>query len=277
MDRSGWQEAFLKIASEVIDQVAEFIPNLLSAALLLLAGLVAALLARAVAGRILELVLGKLRRVPLIGKSLAGTPLRASIVWLAETVTFWTTMLFFGAAAVESLELEAATNLVGRVAFYLPRILVGLLILFAAIVAGDAAGRAISRASARAGVAQGPLLARLGQFAVILLGAVLGADQLGIESTLLTVVVTSVFALTLGTAGIAFGLGSRSAVSNLIASHYLTKLYEVGQRIRIGDVEGRILEFNQTGVLLETPNGRALVPAQRFSEEPSLLITEGDL
>jgi small-conductance mechanosensitive channel len=80
---------------------------------------------------------------------------------------------------------------------------------------------------------------------------------------------------TFGAMALAFGLGSGPTVSNIIASYYLHKTYRVGQAIRIGDVRGTILEISPTSVALETAEGRVTVPAKRFTEEISVLLTGG--
>ncbi|MDX1409588.1 MAG: hypothetical protein R3330_15680, partial [Saprospiraceae bacterium] len=68
---------------------------------------------------------------------------------------------------------------------------------------------------------------------------------------------------------------ARVSVSNIIASHYVIKTYQVGQTVRIGDLEGRIVGISLTAVEIETPEGICLVPAHRFSEETSVLLKEG--
>jgi len=63
-------------------------------------------------------------------------------------------------------------------------------------------------------------------------------------------------------------------VSNLLASHYLLQNYRVGQRIRIGAVEGRILEISNVAMLLDTAEGRVLLPASEFHQRPSVLLRD---
>jgi len=75
-----------------------------------------------------------------------------------------------------------------------------------------------------------------------------------------------------GGAALAFGIGSKETVSNILASYYLQKTYRVGQEVRIAGLEGRILEITSTAVSLDAPVGRVLVPARKFSEEASVLL-----
>jgi len=78
----------------------------------------------------------------------------------------------------------------------------------------------------------------------------------------------------LGGLALAMSLGARSYVANLIGTRYLRESYRVGQRIRIGEHDGVILDFAPTGVVLETAAGRTLLPGQLFQNLPSLLVVE---
>jgi len=48
----------------------------------------------------------------------------------------------------------------------------------------------------------------------------------------------------------------------------------VGQSVRIGDVEGRILEFTPTSVIIATRAGQVLVPAKEFGERNAVMLAE---
>jgi len=85
-------------------------------------------------------------------------------------------------------------------------------------------------------------------------------------------VLAIVVACVLGGLSIAFSLGARVYVSNLIGAHYLSREYRAGERVRVGGQEGVILEITPVAVVLETPEGRLTVPARLFSEEATLLL-----
>ncbi len=111
---------------------------------------------------------------------------------------------------------------------------------------------------------------------IVLVMAIVAIDELGIESTILTVTVATFFAATFGAAAVAFGLGARSSVSNILASRYVRKAYGVGDFVRVGEFEGKITEITDTAVMLESGEGRVMVPAQRFNDESSLLVKRGE-
>ncbi len=61
-------------------------------------------------------------------------------------------------------------------------------------------------------------------------------------------------------------------MSNIIAAHYVRKAYRVGDSVRIGDQQGRIAEITNTAVVLETEEGRVMVPTRQFNEQVSVLL-----
>lgn len=275
MDLVVWQSALASAVRELAMRTVAYLPNLAAALGLVLLGWLVAWLVRAVVVRVLSVLLRLLSRPPALGRAVERTKLGPGFIAIVGRVAYWFVLMLFVAAAVERLELTIAASLVSAFAAFLPRVLVGLVIVFGGIIAGQMAFAAVHRASAAAHLPQATLLARSVQFILIFLGLVTGADHVGIHSTLLTVVVATTVGAVLGGATLAFGLGSRTAVSNIVAVFYLLKTYRVGQVVRIGDVEGPIVEITQTGVLIASPDGRVLVPGSRFSRDVSTLVTGG--
>ena len=101
-------------------------------------------------------------------------------------------------------------------------------------------------------------------------------DQLGFDTALLVNVVSIATAAVLGGVAVAFGIGAGPAAANVVAAHHVRRAYRVGQRVRLGgmegDIEGDILEITRSAVVLDTEDGRTLVPARLFSEQVSVLL-----
>jgi small-conductance mechanosensitive channel len=268
MDFAVWESAFASAVTEFLQQAAAYLPSLAAALALVLLGWVVAWLSRLIVSRLLGGATALAMRQPAIGRALERTGLGQGVITLLSRVVFWFVLALFIAAAVERLHLPIAAALVSAFAAFLPRV-------FAGIVAGQISFATVYRTAVAAGLPQAGLLARSVQLILVFFGIVTAADHVGIQSTLLTVVVATAVGAILGGATLAFGLGSRTAVSNIVAVFYLLKTYRVGQIVRIGDIEGEIVEITQTGVFIAAPAGRVLVPGQRFSEEASILVAGG--
>jgi len=62
---------------------------------------------------------------------------------------------------------------------------------------------------------------------------------------------------------LAFGLGSRELVSQILAGIYVRELYEVGQHVTLEDIEGQIEEIGTVKTLLLCSDGELVSVANR--------------
>ncbi len=267
---ASWRET----VGELLREISGYLPALPEALILLLFGWFLAYLTRAFLRRVLATALDGLARNRAIGSALERSGIRDRVLWLVGGGVYWIILFFFLATAAERLQMNVLTTLASNLASYLPRLLLGVIIVLAGFLAGNLAYGAVSAAAASAGVRDGNVFGRAVQFLLFFMGFVVGAEQIGIQSTLLTVMVAIIFGAAFGGAALAFGLGSGLAASNIISAHYLLKTYRPGQVVRIGSVQGRILAITRTDVVLATSEGQVLVPARKFSEEASVLLTE---
>jgi small-conductance mechanosensitive channel len=273
MDYSKWVAGWNDAVAAAAQKVSSHLPNILSALALLVVGWLLARLLRRWTVTLVGASLERLLRTAAARGALERTGVRHTVPAVTGAAVFWTVIVFAVAAAVEILGLPAVTNLVGRLAYYIPQVVAAILIVFAGYLTGNLAYGAVSTAAASLHVAYANALGRAAQVAILLVAIVIGVDQVGIDSTFLIVTLTIILAATLGGAALAFGLGCGTAVSNIISSYYLTKAYRIGQKVRIAGLEGRIVEIAPTSVVLQTADGRVFVPAKKFSEETSTLLT----
>jgi small-conductance mechanosensitive channel len=275
MELSAWTLAVRDAALGVVGRVLTRLPDVLGAAILLLVGWLLARLSRAVVRRLLGRGLDRLRGWPFFrGEDRFG--LRRSLPELAAALVFWAVVVVFAVAAVDTLGLSGVGDLLATLARYLPQVLAGVFIVFAGAAVAGLIHDAVSNAATAARVPYAAALARSAHASVLVLAVVMGADQAGIDSTFLMIALPVVLAAILGGAALAFGLGSRTAVSNIIAAYHMLQLYDVGQRVRIAGFEGRILSVTPTSVVLDTEAGHVAVPAKLFSEQISVLLAEAE-
>lgn len=261
--------------TRLIDEIVGVLPEMMVAAALLIAGWLIARLLRALT----------MRSADLINRGLAGlgVRLRARVGGVGEPtikiiagIVFWVVFLFFLASAAGVVGLDLFAGWLDRLVAFLPQIISGVLIIFAGVVLANIARDAVLAASGRLSETQRTLLARATQIATLLVLVVVGVDQIGIDITVIIIVLAVVLGGVLGGMAIAFGLGARSYVSNLIGAHYLNRDFRVGERIRIAGMEGAVVEITPVSVVLSTGEGRLNVPARLFAEEAVLLLMEED-
>lgn len=266
--------------NETVDRLEAFVPDLLGAAALLLIGVVVAWVVSWISVRVLRIWSERLAGGvgSLIGGRIEAQLPRArldpSSLRLVGRAVFFLVLLVFLAAATETLELPVVSTWVLGLAQYLPQVLAAVIVVVLGVLAGGLARIVVAEAASSARVEYAGALGRVAQVGIIAVSAVVAVDQLGFEVTFLVIAVSIALAASLGGAALAFGLGAQTAVSNIVATHYLAQSYQVGQRVRVGEHEGRIVEIAPTAVVLETVDGRVHIPAKAFSEQTTTLIED---
>ena len=250
-------------------------PRLITAAVLLGLGVLGAFLLRLLAVRTVAAIE---RAVP--GRefrtSFAGVTRERRVSDVVGAVVFWAVLLFFVATAANALGLALLSAVVASLSLFVPRAFAAVLILVAGLVMGNLARGAVTAAAARAATSFGPGLGNMVRIAIVTAAVLIAVAQLGVDIALLTAIFSVALAALLGGFALAFGLGARTAISNIIGSHYLRQTFEVGQAVRLGGVEGTIAELTATAVILDVPEGRVILPAKQFGEMPSTLLVRRD-
>lgn len=257
--------------SRVFQEIVGILPEMLAAVLILAVGWLIARLLRALTLR----SAGLLNRTITAVGSRAGarvTGLREPSMRMIGAIVYWLVLLFFITAATNVLGLTVFAGWLDRIVAYLPKIVSGVFIIIAGVVLANIARDSVLGAFAAVPETQRTYLARGAQAITLTLLVIVGLDQIGVDVTVIATVLAIVVACLLGGLSIAFSLGARVYVSNLIGAHYLSKEYREGERVRIGAMEGEILDITPVAVVLETPEGRLTVPARLFSEEATLLV-----
>ena len=266
-----WLAALDNTYREMVEAAAAFVPDLVGAALLFLLGWLLAIALRAL---ILRLGSGIDRMFYALRDRFGQTQieLRWPISRILAHTVYWLVIVFFLAAVSKLLALPGLVDVFAQVLLYLPLVLVWALVLLAVYMASGLAGNAVTRAARSSGLSNASLLGRLARVFILAFAVIIVASQLGIDVTLLVNVVTIATAVLLGGAAVAFGIGAGGIAGNVIAAHYVRRSYRVGQRVAVGSFEGEILEITRAAIILDTEQGRTMVPARLFNENVSVLV-----
>jgi len=270
-----WTATLTESVRSVAIQILEHLPAVLGAVVLLLVGWGVARLLRYATEKLTEKTVVRLAHTRPMDTRVQQPRSYSAAPTIASRIVFWVVLLFFVIAASEVLELEVISSILSSVTAYLPRLFAGLLMLFIGLWLAELTRAVIRRTSHTIGIEQGEVLGRLGQILVLLIVFSVAAGQIGIDNTLLIVLVAIVFGVMLGAVALAFSFGAKTTIANLLAAQSVAQVYSPGDRIRMGDIEGKILRITHTSLILETPEGQTLIPAKRFSEQESVHISMG--
>jgi len=267
---TSWTDAFSNELSRLVAQTAAYLPRLLLALAVLVAGWFIARLLRMLSVKLL-LGIDRLWHRFISHTGYEQLQPHYPPAKIAGMILFWFVMLFFIAAAASILGLGTFVNWLSSLVTYIPILLTGLLIIMTGVVVSALLRDVVTSAAHRAGIARSELLGRMVQATTLVIAVAVGIDQLGIDISFLSIVVGIALAATFGSMALAFGIGAKNYMSNIIAGHHLRQLYHTGDHLRIREYEGTIAEFTTTMVVLNTDQGRVVIPAMLFEQEISIL------
>lgn len=259
---------------DLIQRLRPYLIDVLAAAALLLLGSMLGRLLESWSRRGSQALLDRIGGKGRGAAAAAAQQLGQSVAVLVGRFIYWLIFLMFAAAAIELLGLPVVSRVAERLATYLPSALTGLAIVFLGVVVASLAGGLAAAAAASSGVRYAGAVGRTVQALLVVLAILVGLEQVGVHGELIAILLAVVFGVVLAGGALAFGLGARTAVSNILGAYYVSQSYRVGQTVRLGDIEGRIIRTTSTAVILDTRNGQVQMPASLFSEQPSVLITE---
>lgn len=197
--------------------VADFVPNLIGALIVFVIGLVVAaglgtLVEKIFDGLKLDTLLHKLGLNPYFER--AGLRLQGAR-FLGQLVN-WFLVIVFLLASSDILKLFALSSFLRDVLYYIPNIIVAVLIMLAAVVVANLLKKIITASVMSARLHSAHFLGSLAWWAVVMFGFLTSLVQLGIAVSIINSLVTGFIAMLALAGGLAFGLGGRDYAGYLI-------------------------------------------------------------
>ncbi len=199
----------------------EFLPNLFSALLIFIIGLILAWAVKALIIRVFKLLkLDKLFSRLGITESLQKIAVKDTPTKFIGRIFYWLIVVIFFIIALNALRLPAVDQLLERFLLYLPNIFIAAFLLVIGVLIGNFLGRAALIASVNAGIKQSGLLSRAVKLTVVLFAFVMAMEQLGIGRQTVLAAFTIVFGGLVLALALAFGLGGKDIARSFLEGRF---------------------------------------------------------
>jgi hypothetical protein len=190
--------------------IAAFMPRLLVALLVFVVGVLLAKAARFAIERglramNLHVVTGRSGLDDVLSEGGAGT----DTVSMFGFLVYWAVILAALIVAASSLDLPHVTELLSRAMLFLPRLVIGLLILAFGTYFARVAGQAVTRWCAARGARDAMSFGRLARSVIVAFVLVIAVDQLDLGGTILRATFLILLSGLVLALALAFGLGGR--------------------------------------------------------------------
>jgi hypothetical protein len=199
-----------------LHQVGEFLPRVLLAFAILIAGWLIAKAVRFAIVRTLRAInFNVVTEKAGIDGFLRQGGAELDTIRVLGALFYWLVILAAIMVAFNSLGLAYVTDLVGRVVLFVPRVMVAVVILVFGAYFARFVAAAVASYLRNVGVGEAEFVARLAQYALMAFVILIALDQLGLGEIIRQTFLIIVGAIALGLA-LAFGLGGQRRAGELI-------------------------------------------------------------
>jgi hypothetical protein len=200
-------------------QLAEIVPALLGALIILFAGYLLAKLVEKAMERLLRRIRfnAMLQRGGVM-EAVERTGSHFNPTRVIGKLAFWLVMFSVIMVAANALGMESLAGVFGELVGYIPSLMSAIVILIVGIVLGRFTGGLIM---ASAGAVQGgPTLARVGRWGVVVLAIFMALQELGVATDIVTTAFAILFGAVALALSLAFGLGNRELAGEVTRTWY---------------------------------------------------------
>jgi hypothetical protein len=212
-----WGEAITLSLINLWERFVNFLPALVGAILVFVAGWIVAV----ALGKAVEHIVKIIRIDDVVEKAGTKGRLRKAGVELNIAKFFgglvkWFLILVFLMAATDILHLVQVTSFLNSIVLYLPNVIVAAVILAIAFLIGNFAYALIKGSTKVAGIVSATLLATVAKWAIVIFGLLAALIQLGVASSLINTIFIGFVAMLSLAGGLAFGLGGKDEAALIL-------------------------------------------------------------
>lgn len=268
-----WTEILLASYQNVIDGVIEAIPRFVGGLVLLIAGWLFARFTAYLVVKSLKLVrFDGLMKKAQVEQFLQRAHIDKSPSELIGRMIYWVIILLVVAGFAEATHLDTVSEKVGALVAYIPNILMALLVLIVGLYFANTIREVIKTAFSSYAVKASRLISTIIFYLLVGVIVLTALDQLQLNVALLTSNVMILLGGVMIAFAIAYGLSARAVLPHIIASYYGKGQFQVGQKVRVGNVEGIIGEITSIFIVINTDEGRHCIPAKDFLNQEILVL-----
>jgi small-conductance mechanosensitive channel len=264
------KERLLNAFASLGNSVFAAMPRIAVGILLVVLGLLAAKLIEVVLRTMLVRVrFDRLVEKAGIDKALQRIGLRQQLNLFLPKLAYFLVLFLLAKTASDALGLTAISNAIGAFFGYLPNIIAALLLLILGTTVGQFAGQMVTQAAESAGIDSAGTLGRLVATLIVFIVAMMAISQLKIDTEMIRIVTSFLLGAGALAFGLAFGMGTREIVRNIVTGFYLRKILAVGQPVDVAGQSGILTAITATHAILQSNGQDILLANSNFMEQAS--------
>ena len=172
----------------------------------------------------------------------------------------WILILVFMIIAADVMQWTIISVEISNLLRYLPLLFSAIALFMIGIYIANFVRKAIYGLFTSLSMSGAKIISSAVFYSIAILVTITALNQAGVDTTIVTNNVTIILGAFLLTFVLAFGLGSKDIITNLLFTFYARKNFTVGEIIKISTHEGEVVAIDNISLTLKTASGKVIIP-----------------
>jgi small-conductance mechanosensitive channel len=269
-----WEQSL----NQTLNYVINLFPRILLATILVLLGVLIGKIIAKLVSRFFDKIgidhfLGRLGNIEVLNK----TPLRFRSGKIIAKLIYYFFFFLFVLIAVDVLEVEALSEIITLVFTYLPRLISAIFVFLLGIFLADLLRGFVRTACYSMDIPAASLISNLVFYFIFVNIALIALEQSGIETGFIQINLSIILAGIMLAFAIGYGAASKPLLSNILSGYYNRNKIQVGDTIKIDDIEGIVVAIDSGSFTVKTDEKTwVTLPLHKLTTEKYALIKTDD-
>ncbi len=260
---TNWTTLFLESLRAFGEQFMRALPAVLGAFLILIIGwLIAKLVSLAVTRLLKFMRIDALGERVRLSELLAKANIKTALSKLLGRFVYWLLLLLVIITAADTLGWHALSREIAHLLELLPNLFVASLFLIVGLYIAGFVRELIAGATASLSIGSGKIISHGIYYLLAVIVILTALDQAGVDISIITGNLMLILGAVLLAAALSYGLASKDALSNILASYFARSLYRKGQLIELDGVRGEIETITGVALIIKTGEDRLVIPTK---------------
>lgn len=261
-----------KYLSEILGKMLLFLPNLVSALVMLIVGfllakIVSKLISKALSKTKIDKLSASIRKIEFVDK----LNIDFKISSIIGKFFYYFIVLIFLVVSTDILSMPMLSNLIVSIINFVPNLLIAFILLVGGLLVANWLKELVFNIAKSLAMPSASIISNLVFYFVLINVFISVMLQINVNVEFLSTNLSLVIGGIVFAFALAYGLASRPILANIISSFYLKNKYQVGDYVIIGNYEGEIIEKDNFNIILQKDNKKIVIPLSKLNDNEVII------
>ncbi|RKE95139.1 mechanosensitive ion channel family protein [Ichthyenterobacterium magnum] len=264
---SEYKNIALESLSSMWSEIGKSFPSIIGAIAVLLIGWIVTKIIVKIISKALKLAKAnklddKLNEIEII----EGKKLNFDTIKIVSSFVKWVLYIMLIIMASDIMNLTIISEQISNFLGYLPQLFVAIIIFTLGLLFANFVKNGLRSFFESMDLSGSKIISQIVFFLLLIFISITALNQAGVNTDIITSNLTMIMAAFLLAFAIAFGLGAREIVSDLLRTFYTRKTFEIGQKIEFNNKNYEVDAIDNISVVLKNDEGKLIVPIKDIVE-----------